>query len=63
MGCGVWWFSKGTLGANNGLGFEGLGDGRSLRSSMYGFGDDGGDLNNSTGVSFGGRDGDGVLEG
>ena len=30
---------------------------------MYGFGDNGGDPYNSMGVSFGGRDGDGVLEG
>ena len=63
MGCGGWWFSKGTLGSNNGLGIVGLGGGRSLRSSMYGCGDDGGDPNSSTGVSFGGSDGDGVLDG
>ena len=46
-------------------GLIGLGDlgGRSFKSSMYGCGDDGGDPNNSTGVSFGGRDGDGVLDG
>ena len=62
MGCGGWLFSKGTLGSNNGLGLGDRGE-RSFRSSMYGFGDDGGDPNNSTGVSFGGRDGDGVLEG
>ena len=50
LGCGGWILSKGTLGSNNGLGFEECGD-------------DGGETNNSTGVSFGGRDGDGVLEG
>ena len=30
---------------------------------MYGCGDDGGDPNNSIGVSFGGKDGEGVLDG
>ena len=46
-------------------GLRGLGDlgGISFRSSMYGCGDDGGGPNSSTGVSFGGSDGDGVLDG
>ena len=63
MGCGGWWFSKGTLGSNNGLGFEGLGGGKSFRYSMYGCGEDSGDAHNSTGVRLGGSDGDGVFEG
>ena len=48
------------MGSNNGLGIVG---GGLLRSSMHGCGDDGGDPNRSTGVSFGGSDGDGVLDG
>ena len=51
------------MGSNNGLGIVGLGGGGLLRSSIHGCGDDGGDPNRSTGVSFGGSDGDGVLDG